>query len=271
MIHFRNDILARIPSLWRLRPDGIPGRRAASSVIRFLLAVTGIRRFRNWRRVRRLRRRPGHFRTPGAPGLIRRLPWRWLVNPRPVSVGVVSAAVLVAVVMMSNAATVGDDASQIVRSVERERTDGPSVSQGASVPLHGKVALLLQVAMLQDALDRLDNVQTYTATFEKRERIDDALSGNQVMKLKIRHEPFSVYFKVEEGDVGREILYPISSKDQRMLVQLPKLGGNLPALKLEPNSSLAMSEARYSRAGEDGTRDSTQRCEPRRRPENRNA
>ncbi|MBI1310828.1 DUF1571 domain-containing protein [bacterium] len=197
-----------------------------------------------WHRRRELKQRPGHFSIRRKP-ILARIPWRKLCCQNRAAVAVFCAAALLGWSMMDSR-TVGADAAQIVREVERSRPEAPPLPESASMRLEGRVAMMLQIAMLQDAIKRLDEVHSYTATWEKQERIDGTLSDLQKMNLKIRHEPFSVYFKVEEGgEVGREVLFPISGDDPRMLVQLMKFGGRLPALKLDPNSSLAMSEARY--------------------------
>lgn len=111
----------------------------------------------------------------------------------------------------------------------------------------GHVALLLNLLLLEKASARLEQVTHYTATFLKQERIDGELSERQVMQLKMRHSPFSVYLKwLEGGDVGRELLYVEGQNSNKMLVHVGGFKGRfLPSLKLDPNGSLAMAEARY--------------------------
>lgn len=197
-----------------------------------------------WLHRRELKKRPGYFSIGRRP-LLSRIPWKALYSGHRAALAVLGATAFVGWTMMDSR-TVGADAAQIVREVERSRPEPPPMPETASMRLEGRVAMMLQIAMLQDAISRLEAIDSYTATWEKQERIDGELSELQRMSLKVRHEPFSVYFKVEEGgEVGREVLYPISGDDPRMLVQLMKFGGRLPALKLNPNSSLAMSEARY--------------------------
>ena len=218
---------------------------------RWPFVLKPVHKLSSWWSRRQLRHRPGHFavRSRRSPGRVRSLlalvPWRRLLSPHPIAAGIIATVALGGYVMM-DAEIVGADATQIVKHVETSRPAPPPMPEGVSMHLQGNVAMLLQVAMLQDAMNRLEQISSYTATFEKQELLDGSLSSEQVISLKIRHEPFSVYFKYEQGDdPGREILYPISSEDPRMLVQLTKFGGRLPALKLEPHSTLAMSEARY--------------------------
>jgi hypothetical protein len=170
----------------------------------------------SWQRGRDLKKRPGHFSIRRKP-LLARIPWRKLCCQNRAAVAVLCAAALLGWSMLDSR-TVGADAAQIVREVERTRPEAPPLPESASMRLEGRVAMMLQIAMLQDAVNRLGEIDSYTATWEKQERIDGSLSDLQKMSLKIRHEPFSVYLK---------------------------FGGRLPALKLDPNSSIAMSEARY--------------------------
>lgn len=207
---------------------------------------SSVRKVLHWRARRELRRRPGHFRIRRKKTrLLTRVPWRRLISAHPIAVATLLTTIAFGWVMI-DAETVGADARQIAQEVERGRPAPPPLPESTSMYLQGKVALLLQIAMLQESIDRLEGISTYTTNFTKTERIDGTLSGEQTMSLKMQHRPFSVYFKVEAGkDLGREILFPMSDDDPRMLVQMAKLGGRLPALKLDPNSTLAMSEARY--------------------------
>lgn len=110
------------------------------------------------------------------------------------------------------------------------------------------LALQLHVTQLELAVYKLRALGSYSCTFTKQEAIDDGeLSDEHVIDLKIRHEPFSIYMKWEEGgDEGREILYVNSSPDAKMLVKLGGVKGKLlPHLKLDPQGDLARSESRH--------------------------
>jgi hypothetical protein len=212
-----------------------------------------VRHVLSWRARRELRRRPGHFSIVtrrGLRGLIA-LPFaqlrhlKHLLKPHPAAAMILATSAAIGWTMM-DAEPVGADASQVVRAAEQNRPAQPPMPEDSSMHLQGRIAMLLQIAMLQDASNRLEDVKGYTATFEKQERIDGELSDEQSMQFKLQHQPLNVYMKWEKGgDVGREILFPVAEDDHRLLVQLTKFGGRLPALKLEPSSTLAMSEARY--------------------------
>jgi hypothetical protein len=61
--------------------------------------------------------------------------------------------------------------------------------------LRGKMALMMQVLLLEKGLQKLDDIPHYSATFHKRERIGGVIGEDQFMSLKQRHEPFSIYMK----------------------------------------------------------------------------
>ena len=195
------------------------------------------------REARELRSRPGHVCLHRRRSLIQRIPWRALVTT-PSAVALLLCATVLLAFLGADPKPIGADARLLVKS-ENNQSEEPPVPEDSALRLEGEVALLLQVAMLQNSVARLEKVPHYTATFVKNERIGGDLLGEQVMQMKIHHDPHRVFFQVEVGDVGREILYPVNGNDPRMLVKLPTLGFKLPALRLEPTSSRAMSEARY--------------------------
>ena len=126
----------------------------------------------------------------------------------------------------------------------------PSGGKGGSVlmgnSLQGKTALLMNLMLLERGIGRLEKAGTYTATFYKRERVNGRLLDAQVMKLKMRHAPFSVYMKWLVGDKGQELLYVKGQHNGKMLVKLDGVKGRLiPTVRLDPNGATAMKESRH--------------------------
>lgn len=119
------------------------------------------------------------------------------------------------------------------------------VSSGPKI--EGKLAVRLKQALMLDARAKLQTIPDYLAIFTRQERVHGRLLGRESTELKVRHAPFSVYMKWNEGsDVGREILYVKGQNDGRMLVKKGgKVGDVLPTFKLEPTSDMAMKESRY--------------------------
>tara|TARA_R110002111_G_scaffold262504_1_gene338863 strand:- start:20543 stop:21529 length:987 start_codon:yes stop_codon:yes gene_type:complete len=132
-----------------------------------------------------------------------------------------------------------------------EPQQGQKQESGQQAPqqngvLTGRMALLMNMLLLEKGCRYLETVPDYTATFSKQESVGGTLSDNQVITLKCRHKPFSVYMKWLVGDKGQELLYVDGQNEEKMLVKMGGLKGRLvPTLKLDPNGSLAMQESRY--------------------------
>jgi hypothetical protein len=109
-----------------------------------------------------------------------------------------------------------------------------------------RMAMLMNLILLEQGRRRLADIPDYTCTFFKQERVGTELSEGQIMELKMRHKPFSVYMKWLNGEKGRELLYVDGEQDGKMIVHPGGWKSRLvPPLKLEPDSSLAMSESRH--------------------------
>ena len=109
-----------------------------------------------------------------------------------------------------------------------------------------RMALLMNMILLEQGRKRLADVSDYTCTFFKQERLGSELGEGQIMELKMRHKPFSVYMKWLSGEKGRELLYVDGEQDNKMTVHPGGWKSRIvPAIKLEPDSSLAMSESRH--------------------------
>ena len=123
---------------------------------------------------------------------------------------------------------------------------GVQPQAGAPGEVRGQRALLMNLLLLEHGRHKLAQIPSYTATFYKNELVGGSMTGAQVMQLKVRHEPFSVYMKWMIGDKGRELLYVNGQNSGDMLVKVGGWKGKmLPALKLNPTGSVAMNAARY--------------------------
>ncbi len=102
-----------------------------------------------------------------------------------------------------------------------------------------------KIGLLEKGIAFLQKTPDYTAQFSKQEVVDGELLEEQTMLMKLRHEPFSVYLKWMDYDVGREVIYADGVNDGNMLVHAGGWKARLPAISVEPDSSLAMKEARH--------------------------
>lgn len=170
----------------------------------------------------------------------------------------IAAATLAFLYINFNATPAGGSLEQRVNLDEVTRdisvpTDGNNGSSNASGEgaahgkntLHGDTAFLMQVMLLERGIAKLQSHDYYAATFFKREFVNGKLADPQVMQLKIRHKPFSVYMKWLVGDKGRELLYVDGENNGDMLIKLGGKGRLIPTLKLDPAGDRAMSETRW--------------------------
>ena len=112
--------------------------------------------------------------------------------------------------------------------------------------IRGRFAMLTLVLLLERGREFLASLPSYEVTFSKRERIGGEMMDQQVIDLKVRHEPFSLYMKWRVGDKGRQLLYVDGQNDGRAVVKLGGLKGRfLPAINIDPAGSRALAESRH--------------------------
>lgn len=91
----------------------------------------------------------------------------------------------------------------------------------------------------------LSEVKDYTALFTKREVIGGRLT-KQVMGMKCREQPFSIYFQFQsKPEAGREVLFVSGANGGRILVHetgIKAIAGTVP---LPPTDPQVMAENRY--------------------------
>lgn len=100
--------------------------------------------------------------------------------------------------------------------------------------------------MLKTALDIFENqVDDYTATFVKQQRINGKLHNEESMELKFM-KPFSVYYRWNYPDKGKEVLYVHGKNKNKILGHLGGAAGFFPFSKwLDPDDPMAMATNKY--------------------------
>ena len=104
------------------------------------------------------------------------------------------------------------------------------------------------IAWAEKALEKSAQIKDYTALLVKRERVGDELREYEFMRLKVRHEPFSVYIKFlkPEAIKGREIIYVEGRNDGMLLAHdSAGLGDLVGTVSLAPDGVIAMLGQRY--------------------------
>ncbi len=122
----------------------------------------------------------------------------------------------------------------------RERTAWPEGK------VEGLAAKTLVLDILTDTSRRIDRMQGYTATFKKQERIEGRLYPEQTLAMKVRQQPFAIYFKFLSPKAGKEIVYAEGHHDNKVIAHEGDWTRRLvPRLKIDPNSALALANSRH--------------------------
>lgn len=136
-------------------------------------------------------------------------------------------------------------ARPIAVAAPKQQQVTPPADQALTPEQLSEKNLARKVELLEKGIAFLTSTPDYTAQFMKRELVNGVVLQEQNMAIKVRHQPFSVYLKWADFDVGREVLYVEGVNDGKMLVHAGGWKAKLPAILMAPDSSLAMQEARY--------------------------
>lgn len=99
-------------------------------------------------------------------------------------------------------------------------------------------------------LEKVRAMSGYECNFSKKEVVGNELIS-QTMKMKVRHEPFSVYMYFIEPAKGREVIFVDGRNDNKLQVHETGLASLIGTLSLSPEDTRVMAENRYpiTRAG----------------------
>jgi hypothetical protein len=150
------------------------------------------------------------------------------------------------------------EAPRLASLADRSTNSLPRVPEASSAPaLNAETPMatrepaesdpiLTAKRLIAEAKARFSQVRDYTCTFYKRERIDGKLSSMHTMAMKVRSQPFSVYFKFVQPNAGREAIYVAGRNSGRVVAHDVGIGKFLAGtMRLDPRGSMAMEENRH--------------------------
>jgi hypothetical protein len=111
-------------------------------------------------------------------------------------------------------------------------------------PIDAAHPLYLPLQEAYKAREALKGVKDYEAEFVKRELIGRKLLKT-TMKLKLRHEPFSVYLKFLDASAGREVIFVEGRNKGNLYVHEAGIRSLVGTLSLLPTGPDAMADNRY--------------------------
>jgi hypothetical protein len=159
-------------------------------------------------------------------------------------VAIVAALLLVSV---SYAQSPGEQNSS---SVHTTATSSDAARDGVAPKWTGepnKHPLMPALRWIENALPRIERVESYTATLIARERIGGKLGPRELMAIKVRHDPFSFYVKSlgPRSMKGQEALYVEGNNNGKMWAHGVGLRGLSGTVAIDPENPLARQGQRY--------------------------
>jgi hypothetical protein len=112
-------------------------------------------------------------------------------------------------------------------------------------PIEGPEAARLCVKLLDEGIAYLDGVKDFQATFYRQERLGRNLGEPEVMNIKMRCEPRSVFLSWIDPHAGRELIWHRDAHEGKLLIHECGWKGNLiPIVKLSPTHPLVVATGR---------------------------
>jgi hypothetical protein len=150
------------------------------------------------------------------------------------------AVVLASVIPHPVASSMAADKPGKAERVATKSDDTARIGAGDKSPL----APALEMA--KSSRDATRKLGGYTTTFIKREVLKDKDEPvRQVMEMKFREEPFSVYLKFIEPHAGREVIYVDGKNKGKMLVHESGIASIVGIINASPDGKEVMKENRY--------------------------
>lgn len=116
--------------------------------------------------------------------------------------------------------------------------------------LNAEHPLMPALRHAKSCISKAQAMSGYECTFSKKEVVGSEMVS-QTMKMKVRHQPFSVYMYFLEPSKGREVIFVDGKNDNKLQVHETGLAALIGTLSLAPEDSRVMAENRYpiTRAG----------------------
>lgn len=120
----------------------------------------------------------------------------------------------------------------------------PVKNEGVKSNVHPLVPVL---KWAEEGRPEIVKIKDYTAIMKKQENINGEVKEAQMMDVKIRHEPFSVYlkFRYPAKLVGQEVIYVKGQNEGNMFAHGVGFQSRFGTVKLDPEGFIAMRDNKY--------------------------
>ena len=121
---------------------------------------------------------------------------------------------------------------------------GQSIFADESASKATEHPLVPALAHARSCMENVQKLSGYESKFTKTEVVGKQ-TISQTIRIKVRHEPFSVYMHFEDTHAGREVIFVEGRNNNNLLVHEAGFASLIGTLELAPTSSQAMAENRY--------------------------
>ncbi len=124
---------------------------------------------------------------------------------------------------------------------------GSNVGSNVGQPAVAEHPLVPVMRWAERERPRVMAIKDYTALLTKQENINGELQGAQVMEIKFRQEPFSVYlkFRYPKKINGQEAIFVRGQNDSKLIAHGVGVERTFGTQKVEPDSFIAMRGNKY--------------------------
>lgn len=137
------------------------------------------------------------------------------------------------------------DSSEVARVASRSTSPAVAAPSPAA-DAADRDAIARARKAVADGRERFKLVHDYTCTFLKRERVGGRLVAQNVMQMKARSHPNSVYFRFQKPNKGREAIYVAGRNQNRLVAHDVGLGKIVAGtMVLDPLGEMAMEDCRH--------------------------
>jgi len=137
---------------------------------------------------------------------------------------------------------------QAVPPAASSAAEAPKVANAASaVVAHAEHPLMPVIRWAERERPNIAAVKDYTATMQKQESINGSQQEGQVLLVKVRHAPFSVYLKFAypASEAGKQAIFVKGQNDDKLVGHGVGIQRTFGTQKLEPTSYFAMLGNKY--------------------------
>lgn len=122
----------------------------------------------------------------------------------------------------------------------------PAATAVQPAPVQSVSPLTVPLRLIHEAQQAYQNVHDYTCLLIKQERMNGHLPPVNVIDMKVRTQPFSVYLRWTQPrtEVGQEVCYVAGRNDGKMRVHAKGLLGTVGFVSLDPNDPRARQTSR---------------------------